>query len=156
MSDPPPLLPGTDAPSGESGDSSIVIISMMVLVSLGVLAYFGRNLIGRVLQSCTRPKKPTEPYNRLQHYGRTPTKADRKAIGAGPGEVADHDPPLVQRYYEGDPKTGEKPGWQMTQQEREVSGRDRTRMGVQDRDDSDKQGAQMRQYSIKKKKEYGL
>jgi len=46
---------------------------------------------------------PTEAYNRAKHYGRTPTAADRKAIGAGSGEVADHNPPLVQRYYEGDP-----------------------------------------------------
>jgi len=61
--------------------------------------------------------KPTEPYNRRKHYGNTPTKKDRQVVGGSP----DHDPPLVKRYYEGDPSTGEKPGYQMTASERRAS-----------------------------------
>ncbi|MBK9943314.1 MAG: RHS repeat-associated core domain-containing protein [Kouleothrix sp.] len=37
------------------------------------------------------PSGPTEPYNRKKHYGNTPTKADREAVGGSP----DHNPPLV-------------------------------------------------------------
>ena len=61
--------------------------------------------------------KPTEPYNKRKHYGNTPTKKDRQVVGGSP----DHDPPLVKRYYEGDPSTGEKPGYQMTASERRAS-----------------------------------
>jgi YD repeat-containing protein len=49
---------------------------------------------------------PSEPYNRRKHYGSTPTEGDREAIG---GESVDHAPPLVKRFYDGDPATGEKP-----------------------------------------------
>jgi len=59
-----------------------------------------------------------EPYNREAHYGKTPTKADRKALGADNTNVVDHDPPLVQRYHEGDPSIGEKPGYKMTDAEK--------------------------------------
>ena len=103
------------------------------------------------------PKQgPTEPYNRTKHYGRTPTAADRKAVGAGSGEVADHNPPLVKRYYEGDPAIGEKPGWQMTAEERAASASDRTRMASQPAVDSHAQGGTMRAYSIQQKKANGL
>lgn len=102
------------------------------------------------------PKSPTEPYNRKLHYGRTPTEADRKAVGAGSGNVADHDPPLVKRYYEGDSATGEKPGYQMTPEERRASAGDRSRMNPQPRDKSNVQGAEMSKYSREKKKEHGL
>jgi hypothetical protein len=100
--------------------------------------------------------KPTESYNRKKHYGNTPKKSDRKHLGAGKDEVADHDPPLVKRYYEGDPKIGEKPGYQMTPKERKTSANDRTRMKKQSKEDSNKQGAEMSRYSKKKKEEYGL
>lgn len=99
---------------------------------------------------------PAEPYNRRAHYGKTPTAADREAVGAGTGEVADHDPPLVKRYYEGDPAVGEKPGYQMTPAERKASAGDQSRMSPQPRADSDKQGADMSRYSRGKKKEFGL
>jgi uncharacterized Zn-binding protein involved in type VI secretion len=106
----------------------------------------------------TAPKssKPSEAYNRKKHYPNSPTKADRKAIGAQKGEVADHDPPLVKRYYEGDPRTGEKPGYQMTPEERAASAADRSRMGRQPRAESDAQGGKMSSYSRRKKKEFGL
>jgi RHS repeat-associated protein len=99
---------------------------------------------------------PSEPYNRAKHYGKTPTAADRKVVGAGPGQVADHDPPLVKRYYEGDIATGEKPGWQMTPQERAASASDRSRMAPQSQADSNAQGGKMRAYSIEQKKANGL
>jgi hypothetical protein len=91
---------------------------------------------------------PSEPYNRAKHYGRTPTAADRSAVGAGQGEVADHDPPLVQRYYEGDPAKGEKPGYEMTPAERAASASDRSRMDPQPMSDSNAQGGRMRAYSM--------
>jgi RHS repeat-associated protein len=99
---------------------------------------------------------PREPYNRQKHYGRSPTASDRKALGAQKGEVVDHDPPLVQRYYEGDPARGEKPGFLLTPGERKASAGDRTRMKLQPSVDSNRQGAEMQRYSQKKKKENGL
>jgi len=99
---------------------------------------------------------PTEAYNRRRHYGATPTKGDRKALGAGEGEVVDHDPPLVQRYYDGDPRAGERPGYQMTSQERRASANDRRRQRVHSQRDSNKQGAEMSQYSKEQRKRHGL
>ncbi len=101
-------------------------------------------------------QKPTEAYNRLKHYGRTPTKADRTALGAQPGQVVDHDPPLVQRYYDGDPSVGEKPGYLMTPAERRASANDRSRMRLQPKTESNRQGRQMQEYSKQKKAEHGL
>jgi hypothetical protein len=95
---------------------------------------------------------PQEPYNRQKHYGRTPKQSDRQAVGAGPDEVADHDPPLVKRYYEGDPATGEKPGYLMTEAERKASAGDRGRMAPQSRPASDRQGGEMSRYSKEQKK----
>jgi hypothetical protein len=106
-------------------------------------------------RSASTPR-PTEPYNRRKHYGSTPSAADRRAAGVGPDEVLDHDPPLVQRYYDGDPATGEKPGHLMTPDERRESGSDRSRMTPQPRTESDQQGGQMAAYSRRKKKEFGL
>jgi RHS repeat-associated protein len=100
--------------------------------------------------------KPSEAYNRKKHYGKTPTQADRRAFGAGPDQVIDHDPPLVKRYYEGDPKVGEKPGYLMTPAERKASASDRSRMRLQPRTDSNKQGREMKDYSMGKKEEHGL
>jgi len=90
------------------------------------------------------PSRPTEPYNRRAHYGNTPTNADRKAIG---GESVDHDPPLVQRYYEGDPSRGEPPGYAQTQAERRASAADRSRMKPSTRQAQRQQGGKMSQYS---------
>ena len=79
--------------------------------------------------------QPTERYNRRKHYGSTPTEADRKAMG---GKSPDHDPPLVKRYYEGDPKRGEKPGYQQTPVERKAGAKDRTRMKPASKSDQNK------------------
>lgn len=103
-----------------------------------------------------KTSKPKEPYNRKKHYGNTPKKSNRKFFGAKKDEVIDHDPPLVKRYYEGDPKIGEKPGYQMTPKERKASANDRSRMQKQPRNESNKQGGEMSKYSRKKKKDLGL
>ncbi len=99
---------------------------------------------------------PTEAYNRRKHYGNTPKQSDRRELGAEPDEVVDHDPPLVQRYYEGDLSNDEKPGYQMNESERKESANDRGRMQTQKRKDSNIQGGKMSNYSKKKKEEHGL
>jgi RHS repeat-associated protein len=96
--------------------------------------------------------RPSQAYNRRLHYGSTPTAADRRAIGGSP----DHDPPLVQRYYEGDPSRGEPPGYLMTPQERKASAGDRTRMKPSTQLDQKRQGADMSRYAREKKKKHGL
>lgn len=101
-------------------------------------------------------KGPTEAYNREKHYGKTPTSADRKALGADKNEVVDHQPELVKRYYEGDAAAGEKPGWQMTPAERQASGADRSRMQLQPKSESNAQGGKASAYSKEQKKKNGL
>ena len=98
---------------------------------------------------------PTRAFDRVRDYGRTPTGADRRALGAGPGYVVDHRRPLVQHYYEGE-CPGSKPGHLMTDAERRAFATDRARMAVQSRADSLKQGAEMSKYSKRMKKKYGL
>ena len=95
---------------------------------------------------------PKEPYNRRKHYGSTPTPKDREVVGGSP----DHDPPLVQRYYEGDPGIGEKPGYLMTPEERRASANDRSRMRPSTQEAQRRQGAEMARYSKGMKKKYGL
>jgi RHS repeat-associated protein len=58
---------------------------------------------------------PTEPYNRVGHYGYTPTTAQRAAVPAG--MEFDHTPSLVEHYYLG-PGDGSLPGFNLTQTER--------------------------------------
>jgi len=98
---------------------------------------------------------PIEPYNRQTHYGKTPKASDRKALGADNQHVVNHEPPLVQRYHEGDPKTGEKPGKNMTPAERRASANDRSRMNLQTNKESAQQGAAMSRYSREKNKQNG-
>ncbi|WP_367868215.1 hypothetical protein [Pedobacter sp. WC2423] len=100
--------------------------------------------------------KPSEPYNRKKHYGNTPKKSDRKALDTKPGEVVDHEPELVKRYYEGDSSTGEKPGYQMTPEVRKSSANDRTRMKNQGRAESNSQGGRAKKYSMDQKKKHEL
>jgi len=96
--------------------------------------------------------EPTEAYNRKKHYGNTPSTSDRQTIGGSP----DHEPPLVQRYYEGDPNTGEPPGYLQTPDERRSSANDRTRMKPSTVEQQRKQGGAMSVYSKEQKKIYGL
>lgn len=98
---------------------------------------------------------PTEAYNRQKHYGKTPTAADRKALGAQSDEVLDHKRPLVEHYYEGNGNGG-KPGYLMTDAERKAFAKDRNNMERQKRTDSNKQGGEKSKYSKEKKKQYGL
>jgi len=121
----------------------------------GTHSYFVGGAKLWVHNDCAKPK-PSEPYNRAEHYGRTPTRADRSAVGAGAGEVADHNPRLVKRYYEGDPSIGEKPGYQMTPEERAASAADRSRMTPQSRADSNAQGGELSGYSRRQRKGLGL
>ena len=100
--------------------------------------------------------RPLEAYNRRKHYGRTPTAADRRALGAGQREVVDHYPSLVDRYYEADPSIDEPPGYMMTPDERKKSAKDRSRMARQSREDSDAQGAEKARYSKNQKRKYEL
>jgi hypothetical protein len=125
-------------------------------ITIGVATGVALGELGGAAADAAGATGPKEPYDRAKHYGRTPTQADRNAVGAGPGEVADHDPPLVTRYYEGDPARGEKPGWQQTPQERAASAADRSRMQPQPRPASNAQGGQLRGYSQKQKKANGL
>jgi hypothetical protein len=114
------------------------------------------NALGEGVASKKTSEAPKEAYNRRKHYGSSPTKSDRKAFDAGANDVVDHDPPLVKRYYEGDPAKGEPPGYKMTNEQRKANAADRSRMQLQDKADSHKQGGQMSNYSKQKKKEHGL
>ena len=58
---------------------------------------------------------PDEAYNRVAQYGRTPTVAQRASVPAG--MEFDHNPTLVQHYYEG-AGNGGLPGFNLTQTER--------------------------------------
>ena len=107
-------------------------------------------------QSSPNIEAPTEAYNRSSHYGKTPKASDRQTLGANKGEVVDHDPPLVKRYYEGDSNVGEKPGYKMTKAERKASANDRSRMKTQPNKESQQQGAEMSRYSRQQKKKNGL
>jgi RHS repeat-associated protein len=116
----------------------------------------GRRTLKAVDSAIEAAQGIVKAYNRREHYGVSPTRADRKALGAGTGEVVDHSPSLVQRYYEGDPSIGEKPGFQMTAAERRASAADRSRMAVQPRPDSNRQGGFLRAYSQAMKQFFGL
>jgi len=63
---------------------------------------------------------------------------------------------LANRYYDGDPFIGEKPGIEMTPTERKASGRDRSRMERQPRAESNAEGGKVKKYSRDQKKKRGL
>ncbi|MEJ1241851.1 Ig-like domain-containing protein [Chryseolinea sp. T2] len=100
--------------------------------------------------------KPTVAYNRKKHYPNTPTRSDRKALGAGPNQVVDHNPSLVERFYLGDPVIGEKPGYLQTTAERKAGASDRNRMQLQEKHDSNVQGGEKAKFSKEMKKKFGL
>jgi RHS repeat-associated protein len=99
--------------------------------------------------------KPSEAYNRQKHYGNTPTTSDRTALNATANDVVDHKTPLVKHYYEGDGNGG-KPGHAMTSEQRKAFAKDRSKMQLQSKRESNQQGGQMSNYSKAKKKEYNL
>ncbi len=91
---------------------------------------------------------PIEPYNREKHYGNTPTRADRREIGGSP----DHDPALVERYYDTDPSTG-RPGYAMSDGERRASARDRSMMQPSTPEAQNAQGGSLSGYSRRRLRE---
>lgn len=103
-------------------------------------------------------RKPpaVEAYDREKHYGHTPTEADRTHFGAGPDDVVDHNPPLVERYYKGDPMYGGKPGKDLSPAERLASGKNRAMMKLQPKLESHGQGGKMSAYSKEQRKKLGL
>jgi hypothetical protein len=96
---------------------------------------------------------PTEAYNRVGHYGRTPTPEQRASVP--PGMEFDHDPTLVQHYYEG-PGDGSLPGYNLTQQERVEFGASLEHGGPATPAQQRAQGAAMARYSRKMKEMWGL
>lgn len=87
----------------------------------GSHTYFvGELYAGTWVHNDCPPDGPAEPFNRLKHYGRTPTTAQKNSVPEG--MLFDHDPPLAKHYYEGDGKGG-VPGYKMTQAEREAYGK---------------------------------
>ncbi|MBI0329105.1 RHS repeat-associated core domain-containing protein [Burkholderia plantarii] len=95
--------------------------------SINVYAYGSNNPIGRVdplgldpLLQGSEPYQlqlfPSQPYSRGM-YGSTPTAAQQASVPQG--MEFDHDPPLVQHYYEGD-KQGGLAGYNMTPAERKA------------------------------------
>ena len=74
--------------------------------------------IARALPSDEAPYQlklfPDEAYNRSGHYGRTPTPQQRASVPVG--MEFDHNPTLVNHYYEG--VNGSLPGYNLTQAER--------------------------------------
>jgi hypothetical protein len=99
---------------------------------------------------------PEVAYDRLDQYGRTPTRADRNWLGAGQGQVANHEPTIARRWYFGDPARGEIPGYLMTPSQRAASAADRTRMNVQSQSDSNVQGGEMAAFSRKMRRMFRI
>ena len=96
---------------------------------------------------------PSIAFNRRYHYGFTPNTAQQRSVPKG--RVFDHDPPLVQHYYEGDGKGG-IPGHMMTQRERKDYG-GRVDVGkASTKQESDRQGPGMRGYGVRMRKKFGL
>ncbi len=93
---------------------------------------------------------PDEAYDRTTHYGHSPTTAQKRM--ADPGSF-DHDPPLVEHYWEGDGKGG-LPGYNLTQTERLQQARSMdgniSTTGAQKA-----QGADTARYSSQKNREFG-
>jgi hypothetical protein len=125
-------------------------------------AVFKRNpSLGRIQKALEfqMGKGPAEPYDRVKHYGHTPTAADRNYFAAQAASmglsdwVVDHRPPLVQRYYVLDARYG-KPGYEMSPTDRRTSASDRRRMAPQDRSQSDVQGGTMSAQSLLWRKKF--
>src|SRR5207248_2415616 len=79
-----PDLIGTRVGEQIAGDNAVA-----TLTAPGA-AMLEEALLAKLLKRC-----PQAPYKRNRHYPNTPTKADRKALGAEAGETVDHNPPLV-------------------------------------------------------------
>jgi hypothetical protein len=89
--------------------------------------------------------KPEEPFNRMEHYGRTPTTLQKGSVPDG--MLFDHDPPLVQHYYEGDGQGG-IPGYMMTPEDRMAYGKSLDAGTAASSDQRFSQGGSMKAYSM--------
>ena len=155
---------GGDAMIGGGGTVSLsgggaVVGVPVALVGAGVAVHgtiagsiATANLIKMSMEN-TDNSGPKEPYSRRKHYGNTPTKKDREALGATDEEVVDHKRSLVEHYYEGDGNDG-IPGHEMTKEERVKFGKDRDNMQNQKRTDSNAQGGEKSSYSKGMKKKF--
>lgn len=92
-----------------------------------------------------------EPYSRTKHYGNTPNTAQRNA--AAPDSF-DHNPPLVQHYYEGD-GLGGLPGYNLTQTERKSWAHSLESGSPASQAAQDAQGGTLSGYSKRMKKQHG-
>jgi hypothetical protein len=95
---------------------------------------------------------PDEAYNRVQHYGRTPTAQQRASVPAG--MEFDHNPTLVQHYYEG--ANGSLPGFNLTQTERLQHARSLSSGSAATPAQQRAQGAAAAAYSREQKRLWGL
>jgi RHS repeat-associated protein len=96
---------------------------------------------------------PDQPYNRTAHYGRTPTTAQQASVP--PGMEFDHNPPLVQHYYEG-AGNGSLPGFNLTQTERVQYGASLGSGGAATPGAQRAQGGTAAQYSREQKRQWGF
>jgi len=95
---------------------------------------------------------PTEPYNRVKHYGHTPTAEQKASVPEG--MEFDHNPMLVKHYYEG--VDGSLPGFNMTQEERLRFARDVNNGRAATPQEQREQGGEAAAYSKKMKKLCGF
>lgn len=95
---------------------------------------------------------PDEAYNRVQHYGRTPTAEQRGSVPAG--MEFDHNPTLVEHYYEG--VNGGLPGFNLTEAERLDQTQSLTSGGAATPAEQRAQGAGAAAYLRAQKRLWGL
>jgi len=85
-------------------------------------------------------------------YGRTPTSAQRASVPSG--MEFDHNPTLVQHYYEG--IDGDLPGFNLTEEERFEYAQSLSSGGAETSGAQRAQGAAAAAYSKQQKKLWGL
>ena len=89
----------------------------------------------------------------MAHYGNTPNAAQRASVP--PGMEYDHDPMLVEHYYEG-PGDGSLPGFNLTQAEREAYAASMEHGGPATPAAQRAQGGRASQYSKRMKRNCGF
>ena len=94
---------------------------------------------------------PDEVYSRTGHYGNTPTAAQRASVP--PGMEFDHNPTLIQHYYEGN---GGLQGFNLTETERLQHARSLSSGSAATPAQQRAQGASAAAYSKRMKKANGL
>jgi RHS repeat-associated protein len=94
-----------------------------------------------------------EPYDRVGHYGNTPTAAQRASVP--PGMEFDHNPMLVEHYFDG-PGEGRLPGFNLTDAERKAFAVDLDSGCAATPTQQRAQGARAAAYSKRMKKIHGL